>query len=314
MFEPSLPNLLNHYSLCLNNSVCKIRIQFAVPRSLLENLSKSLFESQDGVLYPLQNSSQQFFYQAASQLIANREEQFENKKIKDNQNNSKSKKITLDQKIERELAKLLNTLQGLKAHETFGFSKINRIIGNVRILENQESQNSKVFRIDISKFHCKIEENRNSETDLYLNLFGNIPTINLPKKYEFLNINSKNDILKSKNEENVIGKNNPKQNAKEAILNNNIDSKEKLKEISRLNSELIKQYLTVGLELPEFKTAGELSEIEIRELQNEYQDWGLTNGEFFDGALFRDQFGNPMNGHPSKIFLFSFLSYSNLVF
>jgi hypothetical protein len=40
---------------------------------------------------------------------------------------------------------------------------------------------------------------------------------------------------------------------------------------------------------------------EVRELEIKYRGWGLENGDFFDGARFRDMEGHFLPHHPSKI-------------
>jgi hypothetical protein len=69
-----------------------------------------------------------------------------------------------------------------------------------------------------------------------------------------------------------------------------------------INPLLLRQYLVSPLKLPLFVVKKEIDEDKIRELQVEYQNWGLEEGEFFDGFLFRNQFGEPYEGHPSKIY------------
>lgn len=67
-----------------------------------------------------------------------------------------------------------------------------------------------------------------------------------------------------------------------------------------INPLLLSQYLLAPLDLPAFLARSEITEEKERELQVEYQNWGLEEGEFFDGFLFRDQFGEPFEEHPSK--------------
>lgn len=48
-------------------------------------------------------------------------------------------------------------------------------------------------------------------------------------------------------------------------------------------------------------TKKDLSEERIRELEVAACDWGLVDGENFDGTIFRDAFGTPLRHHPSWI-------------
>jgi hypothetical protein len=47
-------------------------------------------------------------------------------------------------------------------------------------------------------------------------------------------------------------------------------------------------------------TVEDLSPEVIKQLEVQYRGFGLDNGEFFDGARFRDAEGNPLSQHPSN--------------
>jgi hypothetical protein len=48
-------------------------------------------------------------------------------------------------------------------------------------------------------------------------------------------------------------------------------------------------------------TQREIPETRIVELERENAEWGLENGDMFDGHIFRDVFGTPYRHHPSKL-------------
>ena len=223
-------------------------------------------------------------------------------------------KITLDQKIQDELAKLLTVLEAQKAHEEFGFSLVSKISGFLKVsTPDANNGKTKICRVDISKCHTVIEEltdleiagSLSSSSPTTIVLFGKFSQVSLPKRLGYLAPGSQifSKVLTAQNEGNTSKANNvPVSIAKQAgissagsgkKISNRVDAKV-------INAQLLRQFLTRPLDLPEFKTMSEISDVQIRGLQHEYQDWGMTNGEFYDGALFRDQFGKPLAGHPSK--------------
>lgn len=70
----------------------------------------------------------------------------------------------------------------------------------------------------------------------------------------------------------------------------------------KINHILLRQFLVEGVILPNYRSESDLTEEKLREIQVEYQNWGLKEGQFFDGFLFRDEFGAPFAHHPGKHF------------
>ena len=270
--------------------------------------------------------SGKFFYRPAGDLISQRKAIFEESLESTKTSSSKRTKlkITLDQKIQKELAKLLTVLEGQKAHEEFGFSLVSRISGFLKVSSGDVSNDkTKICRVDISKGHSVIQEltdleiagSLSSISQTTIVLFGKFREVKLPKRLGYLSPDSQmiSKILTAQNESNQTTLNSaPVSIAKQAVISNGgIEKKiSNCVDAKVVNAQLLRQFLTSPLDLPEFKTISEISDVQIRGLQHEYQDWGMTNGQFYDGALFRDQFGKPLAGHPSKEIFTSMCVYN----
>ena len=48
-------------------------------------------------------------------------------------------------------------------------------------------------------------------------------------------------------------------------------------------------------------SASSLTEEQIREIELEHKEWGLSEGDRFDGYLWRDISGKPYTHHPGKL-------------
>ena len=251
----------------------------------------------------------------------------------------KPKESSLDAQLKAELEKLKKLLRAEKAHEKFGFSKIKKIFGWLRLSDDE----SAFFRFSVSRNWVEVEEESRKEVDIFSEdfkcgtklEFESHPLLEsetqlngflkaLPEKYSF-------SIPRFKdNEESyfkcfIIGTNGMVKSPKnkfdyllhsktEGLSENKVSLQNqsdlhqvplKLEtslslETKLINPLLLRQYLTPSLNLPHFVAEEELDEDRVKELQVEYREWGLDNGEFFDGYLFRNEFGDPFKEHPSK--------------
>jgi hypothetical protein len=314
-------------------------IHFPVNRDLFKQLSNRLFHENDGVLYPIKDRSDQFFYKDSEKLIRNHQKKFLSSQKKSKKMNS------IDEKIKAELRKLKNLLRAEKAHEKYKFSKIDKIFGWIRF----EDDPSTFYRFEVSNDNYEILEDRKQQVEAsqkefqlktrnefvnhpdsakeenlekYLNELPNASTFSMLNMSEHQKLSLKCFIIGTNN--NIV---NPKQmfnylhNLQDSSIlsqtNNESENTQAMKRnelkeqmgnsitlsTADVNPLLLQQYLIGPIQVPKFLIKEELDEDKVRELQVYYQNWGLENGDFFDGYLFRNEFGDPYNGHPSKFIL-----------
>lgn len=315
-------------------SICFLR--FPVDREQFKQMSQNLFIDEDSVLYPLKDSSDRHFYKQAEALIKSHQNRVSKSKTQTAKLNS------IDAQIKAELKKLKKMLRAQKAHERFGFSRIQKIFGWVRFADEPAS----FYKFEVSKHYLEIDVDScrqvkvvQSELDLRTkHEFAKHPLMQtedkladflhkLPEKSSVYGVDL-NEREKSFFKCFIVGTNSVIKNQNKAFdflertqqsnklsnwstslqnqlgLKNVHSKKEPVNKIplntKMVNPLLLRQFLTKSVHVPEFVAKDELDEDKMRELQVEYQEWGLENGDFFDGFLFRNEYGDPYKEHPSR--------------
>lgn len=312
------------------------RLHFPVDRALFSKLGQSVFAENDGVLYPLKETCDRHFYQSAEALIKSHRNRVTKAKTPTPQTNS------IDAQIKAELKKLKKMLRAQKAHENFGFSRIQKMFGWVRFSDEP----SWFYRFEVSGHHFEIDQSSRRQVKVVPSEMGlrtksefeKHPQLEaeealgkfletLPEKsavhrlslsqseQSYLkcfilgtNANIKNQksvfsfLDRSQKSEKFANCASSLQNQKSpqatAAVKNQIDSI--TLNTKSVNPLLLRQFLVKPVAVPQFVALDELDEDKIRELQIQYQDWGLENGDFFDGFLFRNEYGDPYREHPSR--------------
>ena len=342
--------MIEHRDEILFSEVNSFRILYPVNRENFLMLGQKLFNDNDGVLYPVTDTSNSYFFKPLDMLVKQKETSVANSI--EMQAKKKKKTQNLDDQIKDELEKLYKCLEPIKAEKRFGFSKIERIFGYVRF----EDDPNNFHKVDISKNYFEIsghnkiniatkekvielkapsclskaEYEDEPEIVEFVNSMEGSKTINVldsqnPNFKQIaeckLFLIGKNQVLKRSNEElqhlnmnknsfesdeilseksnNKDVKSPPSKNKKHVLSTVKLDTRD-------INELLLRQFLVQPIVLPEFKVKEEVDNELQKKLEERYQNWGLENGQFYDGYLFRNEFGVPYAYHPSKKLYYNF--------
>lgn len=334
--DACLSRILRRRNAALRAETSTCRIHFPVERALFDQLSQRLFGDEDGVLYPLKGTSDAFFHKPARGLV-----EAHCRRIAE-EREAQPAKASVDAQLKAELGKLRQMLCAQKAHERFGFSRVQKVFGWLRFADEPGA----FYRFEVSRHVSEVDVDsrrpvRVVEREVPLHTkrdfagHGDLQgedelasfLDSLPEKASVSAVDlspPQRAFFKCF----IVGSNGEVQNPKKAFdflaeaqkteprgpctetLQNQASPKPLLPakppaqscalETRLVNPLLLGQFLTRPAQVPSFVARAELGEEAERAVQLRYQDWGLENGDFFDGFLFRSEHGDPYGEHPSK--------------